>query len=82
MATGYYTASGVAGAPQTLATAFEAEANISAAEVVGGLGESSPSEAGNLTTQIKVTGSAAVDITNAATAVGNVALAPGRPAPA
>jgi hypothetical protein len=82
VAVGYYVPDGVAGDPQTLATAFEAEANISAAEVIGGVGEASPTERGMGLIKIKVTGTTAGDITSAATAVGNVAVAPGHGAPA
>lgn len=87
MAVGYYTLTAAAD-PQTVCTAFEAEANISAAEAVGTVGEAvEPLITGEVLTAanhvvFKITGTAALDITNAATAVGGVEVASGYPAPA
>lgn len=87
MAVGYYTLTAAAD-PQTVCTAFEAEANISAAVAVGSQGESETaviaSEVLSAPNHIvfKITGTAALDITNAATAVGGVEVASGYPDPA
>lgn len=64
----------------TKATAFEAEVNISKAEVIGHVSEDDltnvplTATASDNTVLIEVTGTAGVDITNAATAVGGVTL--------
>lgn len=87
MAVGYYELTAAAD-PQTVATAFEAEANISACQAIGDQDEAgavivtgevlaSPNKV-----IFKVTGTAALDITNAATAVGGVQVATGYPDPA
>lgn len=65
------------------ATAFEAELNISLAEVIGHNDEDdltnapATATASRNTVCIEVTGTATTDITNAATAVGDVTLVPG-----
>lgn len=87
MAVGYYTLTAAAD-PETVCAAFEAEANISAATAVGAVGEA---EAALISGEVlsapnaiifKITGTAALDITNAATAVGGVEVAGGYPDPA
>ena len=89
MATGYYTPTGAAVDAQVSATAWEAEANISAAEVIGTAAD--PSAAVIVASEVlsnpgmaifKITGTAVIDITNAATAVGGFEVASGYPAPA
>ncbi len=87
MAVGYYELTAAAD-PQTVCTDFEAEANISAAQAIGDVDEAgaviitgeklaSPNKV-----IFKITGTAALDITNAATAVGGVQIAAGYPDPA
>lgn len=87
MAVGYYEATAAAN-PQTVATAFEAEANISAAQAIGDVNEAGAAIITGETLAspnkviFKITGTAALDITNAATAVGGVQIAAGYPDPA
>ena len=65
------------------ATAFEGEVNITKAEVIGHVNSTSltnfpsPDQGSRNTVQIEVTGTTTTDITNAATAVGDVAIVPG-----
>ena len=75
--------------PQAVCTAFEGETNISACVALGTVGEASTDVivAGEVLSSpahvvFRVTGTAAVDITNAATALGYVETASGYPAPA
>lgn len=88
MAVGYYTLTAAAD-PQTVCTDFEAELNISECVALGTAGEASTdvlvaSEvlSGPRKVVFRVTGTAVLDITNAATAVGGVEVASGYPAPA
>jgi hypothetical protein len=88
MAVGYATAT-IALDPQGTATLLEAETNISAAEALGTVGEASvsPIVASEVLSQpnkvvFKITGTAAIDITNAIAAVAGLEAASGYPAPA